>query len=216
MKKKTTPSNLKSEILSCAEHLFKKHGYDKTTFQMIADDLGITKGAITYHFKFKWGLFDELFSNYLVDLHTFVGTNLRENYNCYLHYCVVYICFFRDAMKNQQNWNFFYKNEIRTFLEREKINLFNTMFERISTAFHKDFSIEEITVASIMASGAVVRLLAEYDQNPNFMPKDRYFHHIIKTIGMYAGLDTTTIEKNIARAFAFVDTSTPPTFCLFQ
>ena len=85
---------MKDEILVCAERMFKKHGYDKTTFQMIADELKITKGAISYHFKFKWGIFDELFSGYIKSLHWYIKENLKSNYNSYLHYCIVAIDYF--------------------------------------------------------------------------------------------------------------------------
>ena len=46
--------------------MFLEYGYSGTTFQKIADELNITKGAITYHFKNKFMIMetfiDDLFS----------------------------------------------------------------------------------------------------------------------------------------------------------
>lgn len=49
MKQRT--QNLKAQILQVAGRMFLEYGYSGTTFQKIADELNITKGSITYHFK---------------------------------------------------------------------------------------------------------------------------------------------------------------------
>ena len=57
-------TNLKEEILNIAQSMFRDYGYDGTTFQKIADQLGITKGAITYHFKNKHLIMAHFFDLY--------------------------------------------------------------------------------------------------------------------------------------------------------
>lgn len=207
---------MRDEILACAERLFKTHGYDKATFQMIADELGITKGAISYHFKFKWGIFDELFSNYLKLLHEFIGDNLRGKYNVYLHYAIIYIWFFRQVMSTEENWESFYHNEIKTFMQRERFHMFKTMFEKISEDFHKGFTEEEIRMACHMGVGAVVKLLLEYDQGTEPISIDKYCYYFAYMIGILARLDEATINKNIDAAFAFLDKHDIPKFSLFN
>ena len=64
--KETESRNLKEEILTVTGRMFLEYGYSGTTFQKIADELNITKGAITYHFKNKFMIMetfiDDLFS----------------------------------------------------------------------------------------------------------------------------------------------------------
>ena len=206
---------MKEEILSCAERMFKVHGYDKTTFQMIADELGITKGAISYHFKFKWGIFDELFSGYLRLLHNYIGENLREKHNSYLHYAVVYICFFRQVMSSKENWESFYRNQVKDYMQRERFHMFKTMFEKITKDFRKDFTEEEIRMACHMGIGAVVKLLKEYDSGTEQMPTDKYCYYYAYLIGLLSRLDEATITKNVSAAFEFLDNHTTPKFSLF-
>jgi AcrR family transcriptional regulator len=41
------------QILATAQRLFNELGYDATSLQMIADEMGLTKAAVYYHFRAK-------------------------------------------------------------------------------------------------------------------------------------------------------------------
>jgi AcrR family transcriptional regulator len=43
----------REQILQTAQRLFVERGYDATSLQMIADELGLTKAAVYYHFRVK-------------------------------------------------------------------------------------------------------------------------------------------------------------------
>ncbi len=43
----------RQQILETAQRLFAELGYDATSLQMIADDMGLTKAAVYYHFRAK-------------------------------------------------------------------------------------------------------------------------------------------------------------------
>jgi AcrR family transcriptional regulator len=43
----------RQQILDTAQRLFTEHGYDATSLQMIADELGLTKAAVYYYFPAK-------------------------------------------------------------------------------------------------------------------------------------------------------------------
>ena len=44
---------MEARIVEAAVGLFSERGIDGTSLQMIADALGVTKGAVYYHFKTK-------------------------------------------------------------------------------------------------------------------------------------------------------------------
>ncbi len=49
-----TPANdTRARLLDTALKLFSEHGLEGTSLQMIADELGVTKAAVYYHFKTK-------------------------------------------------------------------------------------------------------------------------------------------------------------------
>jgi AcrR family transcriptional regulator len=43
----------RQQILETAQRLFAEQGYDATSLQMIADEMGLTKAAVYYHFRAK-------------------------------------------------------------------------------------------------------------------------------------------------------------------
>src|SRR5690606_28902377 len=47
------PADTRSRLLDTAINLFSQHGFEGTSLQMIADELGVTKAAVYYHFKTK-------------------------------------------------------------------------------------------------------------------------------------------------------------------
>ncbi|MDO4556585.1 MAG: TetR/AcrR family transcriptional regulator [Lachnospiraceae bacterium] len=50
----------KEKILMTALHLFARHGYEAVSVSMIAEELGITKGALYRHYKNKRDIFDSI------------------------------------------------------------------------------------------------------------------------------------------------------------
>jgi AcrR family transcriptional regulator len=48
----------RQQILETAQRLFTELGYDATSLQMIADEMGLTKAAVYYHFRAKSEILD--------------------------------------------------------------------------------------------------------------------------------------------------------------
>lgn len=53
-------TDTKEKILECALKLFAKDGYEAVSVSDIADELGITKGALYKHYKNKRDIFDSI------------------------------------------------------------------------------------------------------------------------------------------------------------
>jgi AcrR family transcriptional regulator len=50
----------RQRILDTASRLFSEHSYEGTTLQQIADEMGVTKAAVYYHFPTKAEIFTEI------------------------------------------------------------------------------------------------------------------------------------------------------------
>jgi len=209
-------NKLKQDILSIAERFFKENGYDNTTFKMIADELSITRGAIVYHFKNKHRILHALFENYLSLLHDFIKDNLTENTNYYLYYCVFYIYFSREIIKNENNYQLFYHKDYVDSWEREKLLDVEESYRLITTNFNKEFSKEELRLAAIMDMGARFRLFKEFTEGDGTITIEKYSYYRIYLIGVLSRLDEATIKKNIDRAFEFADSHIPPNVYLLS
>ena len=64
----TVSQDTRSRILDIALELFSEHGFDGTTLQQIADQLGFTKAALYYHFRSKEDLLQALIAPAMAEL----------------------------------------------------------------------------------------------------------------------------------------------------
>lgn len=60
-KTKEEAEKTRQTLLASAFKVFNEKGYAKTTLQDIAEDAGVTRGAVYWHFKNKTDLFEKLF-----------------------------------------------------------------------------------------------------------------------------------------------------------
>jgi AcrR family transcriptional regulator len=60
----------RQQILETAERLFVDRGYDATSLQMIADEMGLTKAAVYYHFRAKVDIRHEIMRSRVEQLRT--------------------------------------------------------------------------------------------------------------------------------------------------
>jgi AcrR family transcriptional regulator len=58
-----------ARILDAAARLMSRHGFDATSAQDVADDAGVNKALIFYHFGNKSRLFEQVLERYLEGLH---------------------------------------------------------------------------------------------------------------------------------------------------
>ena len=201
---------MKQEILRVAEQLLKEHGYDKATYQMIADVLGISKSVITYHFKSKPLLVSRIFENYIYEIDAYIKANLTDGYNCYLYHCIVHICLYREVLKNERNKAIFFHKELFDLWFNEKISSIEDYLREIANESNKDFTEEDIHINAVINQGAKKSIFEEYLRNPGSISTYKLCYHYVYLLGMLSMLDESAILKNIIRAFDFVDSHTYP------
>ena len=214
-KPRKSSNKTKQDILTVAERLFKTHCYDSTTVQMIADEVGISVGTLTYHYTNKYKIAHELFSGYISGLYQYVRKNLTENFNYYLFHCTVGVCFYREILKNQKAEDLFHHPTLMDMWKREDLPAVEAMFREISDDFKKEFSDEDCHMAAAVFHEALDRFYKEYTKADGVMTIDKYCYHHVCLWGRLAGLDEATIQKNTKRAFDFADShDIPPIFSL--
>lgn len=208
--------DLKNDILTVAAGMFRSYGYDGTTFQKIADKLGITKGAITYHFKNKHLIMGQIFQEYFDLLRNYIDSFHDEYLNVYWRYCVMYIFFYRTILTDANLQDLFYHKDQMSLWESSKVSLISNIYKDIAKDFHKNFTQEELTMNALIDLGARHRLYLEYKNNPDFLTIDKYCYYHILLIGTLSRLDEATIKYNINLAFSFADKHNPPAIPLLQ
>lgn len=212
----TRSGDLKTDILSVAEILFKENGYDATTFQMISDILGITKGAITYHFKNKHHIFGSLLDDYFFTVKAYIDSFPQEYRNRYWRTCATYIFAYRTILGNPRNERLFFHKEQMFLWEATKVSTVFTIYKAIVEDFHKTFDDDELMVSVYMDLGARRRLHEEYSKQNPLLSIDRFCYYHVYLIGCLCRLDEATIKENIQLAFDFCDAHTPPCTTVFM
>lgn len=216
MGKKNEPVNMKEEILRVAERGFREDGYDKTTFQKIADELNITKGAITYHFKNKHMIAAYFIQNMFNKLRDFIEERPEDIPNVYCKYCAMYIYAYRIIMSTPRNQELFYhKDQIHQW-QTGKVQTVYAIYTNIAEAFNKPSTHEELMMKSYMDLGARRRMYEEYIDNPFLLTLDKFCYYHVYLIGMLSRLSDEEITSGIDAAFKFANTYHPPKVPLFE
>ena len=98
-------TSIREEIIAVAEKMFRDWGYKNTTFQKIADEIGITKSTISYHFGNKYLLLLYMLDDYFQYLRSFIDSYPQEYRNAYWRISVMYIYFYRVITASERTWN---------------------------------------------------------------------------------------------------------------
>ena len=130
---------VKTQILTTAEKMFHDYGYNNTTFQQIADEIGITKSTISYHFKNKYLLLLYMIDEYFQYLRDFIDQYPDEYQNAYWRICVMYIYFYRVITSSEKNLDLFYRKDAMDVWETSKVGIVSNHYRAIIRDFHKPF-----------------------------------------------------------------------------
>ncbi len=211
-----TTKNLREQILEVAGNMFVQYGYSGTTFQKIADELGIVKSTITYHFKNKFFIMEELIDGFFELLKAYVDSYPEAYQNSYWRHCVVYIFAYRQIMKTPRSRELFYHKDQQLQWQNHKIEIISKIFENIEQDFHKSYNLEDLRIKVCIDMGARIQLYNYYLEHPGVLSLDQYCYYHLYHIGILCKLDEVTIQENIQKAFQFADTHTPPEHFVFR
>lgn len=202
---KSKGRDLKNEILETSQRMFIKYGYDGATFQKIADELDITKGAITYHFKNKHLIILHIFDIFFEQTRAFIDSYPDAYENVYWRTTLTYIYVYRKIIGDKKIRPLFYHHEQMSQWQSGKVGTVYDIYKAITKDFHKHFTHEELLMTTYMDLGARARVYAEFSDNPDLMSIDKFCYYHVYLVGTLARLDEYTIRENIQKAFAFAD-----------
>lgn len=208
--------DLKSDILRLFDILVREHGYDGTTFQMISDILGITKGAITYHYKNKHHIVGILIENFFQAIRDFIDSYPEAYQNQYWRTCITYICAYRTILNAPQNERLFFHRDQMVLWESTKVTTVYGIYKNITNDFHKIFDDEELQSAVYIDLGARHRMYEEYSRGNPLFTLDKFCYQHVYLIGCLCRLDEVTIKENIRLAFEFADAHPHPVTSTFR
>ncbi|MBP3645413.1 MAG: TetR/AcrR family transcriptional regulator [Clostridia bacterium] len=202
---KSNNGNLRDTILACAKKMFHNLGYEETTFQKIADEVGITKGAITYHFKNKHFIMIEIFDECFAQIREYIDRFPNEYRNQYWYAITTYQIMYRILLNNPRSMKLFYARGNQNLWEISKIDTISDIYRKITLDYHKQLSDEEIRVSANIDLGARRRLYHWLKEgNPLVSDPDHFCYYHMQLIGELCHLSQEDIQQNIRASFEFV------------
>lgn len=206
---------LRKDILDVAEKMFHDYGYAGATFQKIAETLGITKGAITYHFKNKHLIMAELVEIFFIAIRNFIDAHPEYYRNAYWRYSVMYIYAYRIIMSKRSFQELFYQEDQIVLWDNVLSKKLKFVYENIARDFGKSFTEDELLVTAVMDLGARRNMYHLYMKIPGLDSIDKFCRSHVYMIGCLSRLDEATIRENIKYAFEFTDAFELPPLPLF-
>lgn len=208
--------DLKEDILRTFEVLVAEHGYDGTTFQMIADILGISKGAITYHFRNKHYIASTLIDEFFTTIREYIDSFPEHYRNQYWRHSLTYIYAYRIILGDPKNERLFFHKNQKELWAHIKVPTVSNIYRTILSDFHITLTDDELKASVYIDLGARNRMYQEYaDKNPLFTIDSFCYYHVY-LMGTLCRLNIETIRENIAWAFEFADNHEPPTTLIFS
>lgn len=107
-KTKTEALQTRQQLLEAALEVFWRNGVTRATLQQIAEEAGMTRGALYWHFKNKEDIFEALFEQHFRNFHRqFDATVLNSQTDVwtYLHHNLLDL--FRLVENNEREYKFF-------------------------------------------------------------------------------------------------------------
>ena len=208
-KTRKSSKDAKHDILVAAQQLFKIHGYSNTTLQMIADELGIAQGTLGHHFSNKHKIAVALISSYISRLFKHVGENMPPGCNAYQFNLVVGFAFWRELMKSESFRDLYFHKNLVEIWETDYMEQYEKKYRDIAREFKKEYSEEDLHMASVIEEGAIPRIYREYVSSGGAMTVDRFCYYQGYLTGALASLDEATIKKNLQRAFEILNDMPP-------
>ena len=202
--------DLHERILFISEELLHTYAYDDVTLQMIADKLGITCGAITYHFKNKHYIVDTLIAQYYQMVKDYIDTFPELYLNVYWKNCATYILVHRVILGSPHNSALYYHKTQMKIWETHKLSKITQNYRDIAKDFHKCASERDYLFNAYIDIGARHRLYTEFVNANSAMTINDFCYYAVRLIGQLSNLDEATIEYNIEKAFDFANSHETP------
>jgi len=195
----------KKKILSVTSQFLDQYGYNDTTYQMIADEIGISKSVISYHFESKPVLISMIFEEYVSEIIEYIRINLKDCNNYYLFYCIMHFCLYREVLKSERRKSLFFHKDLFQLWTEDKLHSIKSYMREIASDFNLDITDNEIHINAVINQGAKQGLVHEHFRNPDIISTDSLCYKIAYLFGLLSKLDEATILRNINRAYDFLD-----------
>ncbi|MEE8884931.1 MAG: TetR/AcrR family transcriptional regulator [Eubacteriales bacterium] len=189
----------KERIAKCAYRFFFKKGYNNTTYKDIADELGISVGNVSYHYKRKEDLLlgfytssaDEIKRIFLLheDLHT----------DSIVDFIAMRFAFVYWMQQSPMMFRLYHESLLVDVIRDEYSRYNNALLIEFASKEMKGIDARDVYMIGLSASGAEQELMNYYRNRQNEVDFEYIIRYPFKTILLHLDFPKDKIEPTIQR-----------------
>jgi AcrR family transcriptional regulator len=191
----------KERIAKCAYRSFFKKGYNDTTYKSIADELGISVGNVSYHYKRKEDLLlgfytssaDEIKQIFLKheDLHT----------DSIVDFIAMRFAFVYWMQQSPMMFRLYHESLLVDVIRDEYSRYNNALLIEFASNEIKGLDARDVYMIGLSASGAEQELMNYYRNRENEIDFEYMIRYPFITILLHLNLPKNKIEPTIRKGF---------------
>ena len=188
----------RERILESASRFFYQYGYEKTNFDQIAEDCGITKPLITYHFGKKSTLAGEVYRLALAQFNNaFIEKVLQAmpEVNA-LASAMACAASFVEYFHHDENACRFYL-DLMQFVSIEELGNLEHLYQAANTMLDKNFSKERVHLIYVSSKYALHGLIKHYLLNDTGCSEEEFMRFF-----SFAWLSLFEISMEVSEEYA--------------
>ena len=192
-------NEIRELLLEKAKISFYEKGYQKTSFEYLANECGVTKPTISYYFKNKVNLANEVYSRYISTIRKLISERIMITYGTqdFLTVSAVQIRMLLEMYHQDKNAYRFYHELINCGFTSFSVEPSLNYNRLIHQQYHLDIdeNIDEVQLLTYAIRGAATSLVvAFFDGNLN-CTYEQFMKYRLTIVFKIMNLPETKIEQ---------------------
>ncbi|MFZ7131874.1 MAG: TetR/AcrR family transcriptional regulator [Eubacteriales bacterium] len=183
----------KELIFNTTLQLFKKYGYKKTSLHMIAEECGITKSLLTYHYPQKGDLLIELLESHLIRVYDYVTQNVEND--LLLSFFVFHRIYYNVMIFDESSMRFHKEVLERSDRKIATYENFRLLYFSIVKALDLDMTKESFLLLEISLFGGNRELIWNFYNHTISITKEELIDLIIENTCRCFGINNLIIHE---------------------
>ena len=201
-------------ILQAAKEVYYEVGYNKSTFQMIAERSGTSRSLINYYYPKKQDILVSLLGSFLDSIHNYVKS--LKKYNSLMTFMLTYTVYIMSMFVSETTRNFYVDVLYRNDRDLAPYKNYNALYVDIIKEYNINLSEEDLLYKEIAIFGATTEMMLNYCNGHIAVSMQKIIELLLREVSNLLQLSSFTINNTIAALWDEYATLDRPIFYLFE
>ena len=190
-------------IIEAAKSVFIRHGYNKSTVQMIAEKAGTTRSLVNYYFPKKSDILVTMMGNYMNSINEYVLEYTDED--PLMVYMITHCIYILGMLRTPRSRAFQKDLSLRPDRDLGPYNNYRNMHSGIIELFELKYTEEELILKEAAIFGMHTELTLSWLNNVIDVSKEKLIETILINVCQIFGIHEFIVRQYIKRLWAEID-----------